>query len=231
MADSADLLFELGTEELPPTALKRLMQAFEKGFLEGLDNAGLSHGNCRAFATPRRLALMALLIGRTHQLSISEGMRIIQHLKALQEMIEEFLTQNDAIRELAQDYLGYADFLFLGRNLNYPIAMEGALKLKEISYIHAEGYPAAEMKHGPIALIDKHMPVVVMAPRDGLFDKTVSNLREVAARGGRILLISSDQGVEALGDGLGLAGQVDDQGVAPDPGSLPGSFLHLDMLQ
>ena len=148
------------------------------------------------------LALMALLIGRTHQLSISEGMRIIQHLKALPELIEEFLTQNDAIRELAQDYLGYADFLFLGRNLNYPIAMEGALKLKEISYVHAEGYPAGEMKHGPISLIDPDFPTVALVTRDFSYDKMINNIQEIKARNGRVLAIASpsDTFIETLAD-------------------------------
>ncbi|MEC8042608.1 MAG: SIS domain-containing protein, partial [Pseudomonadota bacterium] len=94
-----------------------------------------------------------------------------------------------------------SDVLFLGRGLMYPLALEGALKLKEISYIHAEAYASGELKHGPIALIDKHLPVVVMAPRDGLFDKTVSNMQEVLARGGKVMLVTDAEGtVEAAGD-------------------------------
>ena len=94
------------------------------------------------------------------------------------------------------------DVLFLGRGLMYPLALEGALKMKEISYIHAEAYASGELKHGPIALIDKHVPVVVMAPRDGLFDKTVSNMQEVMARGGQVLLISDRAGIAAAQDGI-----------------------------
>ena len=91
------------------------------------------------------------------------------------------------------------DFLYLGRGINYPIALEGALKLKEISYIHAEGYPAGEMKHGPIALIDEDVPVIVVAPTDELFEKTASNMQEVAARGGRVILLSDKKGIEKAG--------------------------------
>ena len=93
---------------------------------------------------------------------------------------------------LARELLHSRDFLYLGRGINYPIALEGALKLKEISYIHAEGYPAGEMKHGPIALIDEKLPVVVLAPRDRYFDKTISNLKEVESRGGKIIVLTDD---------------------------------------
>ena len=99
---------------------------------------------------------------------------------------------------LAHDLAKAKDVLYLGRGINFPLALEGALKLKEISYIHAEGYAAGELKHGPIALIDEEMPVVVVAPKDALFDKTISNMQEVAARGGRIILIS-----DATGDDVG----------------------------
>ena len=99
----------------------------------------------------------------------------------------------DAILEIAKKYKDAKNFLYLGRHYNYPVAMEGALKLKEISYIHAEGYPAAEMKHGPIALIDENMPVVVIAPKDALFDKILSNVREIKARGGKVIAITSEE--------------------------------------
>jgi glutamine---fructose-6-phosphate transaminase (isomerizing) len=98
------------------------------------------------------------------------------------------------IAEIARQIAGARDVLYLGRGINYPIALEGALKLKEISYIHAEGYAAGELKHGPIALIDEAVPVVVIAPRDDLYEKTVSNMEEVAARGGRIVLITDEKG-------------------------------------
>ena len=106
-----------------------------------------------------------------------------------------------AVHAIAQKYFHAQDFLFLGRGIMYPIALEGALKLKEISYIHAEGYAAGEMKHGPIALIDEAVPVIVIAPSGPLFDKTVSNMQEVAARGGKIVLISDAKGIEEAGEG------------------------------
>jgi glucosamine--fructose-6-phosphate aminotransferase (isomerizing) len=112
----------------------------------------------------------------------------------------EVLHHDDRIQELAQDLFKARDALYLGRGTSFPIAMEGALKLKEISYIHAEGYPAGEMKHGPIALIDEQVPVIVVAPKDQWFDKVASNMQEVAARGGKVVLISDAEGVAQAGD-------------------------------
>ena len=100
------------------------------------------------------------------------------------------------LESIAQRYFKYEDFLYIGRGMNYPIALEGALKLKEISYIHAEGYAAGELKHGPIALIDETIPVIVIAPHDRVFEKTVSNMQEVAARGGRIILVTDPKGAQ-----------------------------------
>ena len=111
----------------------------------------------------------------------------------------EVLEQDGVIRRIAAGIMEARDVLYIGRGPMYPIALEGALKLKEISYIHAEGYAAGELKHGPIALIDDTVPVVVVAPTDALFEKTASNLQEVAARGGRIILLSDRSGVDALG--------------------------------
>ena len=108
------------------------------------------------------------------------------HLPAL---IDETLKLNGQVEKLARTYMHAQDFLYLGRGINYPIALEGALKLKEISYIHAEGYPAGEMKHGPIALIDENMPVVVLAPRTETYEKVASNMEEVIARGGRVIAV------------------------------------------
>jgi glucosamine--fructose-6-phosphate aminotransferase (isomerizing) len=113
--------------------------------------------------------------------------------------IAEVLAHDDAIRKLAAGVAEARDVLYLGRGASYPVAMEGALKLKEISYIHAEGYAAGEMKHGPIALIDEDVPVIVVAPSDELFEKTASNMQEVAARGGRVILLSDRQGIERAG--------------------------------
>src|SRR5262249_51914091 len=114
---------------------------------------------------------------------------------ALSECLTRLADLGDVVEQLA----AARDVLFLGRGLSYPIAMEGALKLKEISYVHAEGYAAGEMKHGPIALIDEAVPVIVMAPHDALFEKTVSNMQEVMARGGKELLISEAQGLSNAG--------------------------------
>jgi glucosamine--fructose-6-phosphate aminotransferase (isomerizing) len=137
------------------------------------------------------LALIALLLGRQRQLSLEQGMEITRAIGALPGLIEETLKLNDEILTIANAYRECTNFLYLGRHYHYPVAMEGALKLKEISYIHAEGYPAAEMKHGPIALIDENMPVVIVAPKDALFDKVVSNAREIKARGGRLIVVAT----------------------------------------
>ncbi|MGL1934918.1 MAG: glutamine--fructose-6-phosphate transaminase (isomerizing) [Fibrobacterales bacterium] len=138
------------------------------------------------------MALVALLLGRMRRVSHEYGAEIVKGLQQIPEQINTILAMNSAIEEIASKFAGAENFLYLGRHFNYPVAMEGALKLKEISYIHAEGYPAAEMKHGPIALIDENMPVVVIAPQDTLFDKVVSNIEEVKARGGRIIAICNE---------------------------------------
>jgi glucosamine--fructose-6-phosphate aminotransferase (isomerizing) len=123
-------------------------------------------------------------------------------MRGLPSFLNNVLEQGAGLKLAAQQLSEARDVLFLGRGLMYPLALEGALKLKEISYIHAEGYASGELKHGPIALIDKHMPVVVMAPRDALFDKTVSNMQEVMARKGKVLLISDEEGIKEAGDGI-----------------------------
>jgi glucosamine--fructose-6-phosphate aminotransferase (isomerizing) len=116
---------------------------------------------------------------------------MIDGLVAIPEQMEQVLKQSELVRDIARKFCDRENWLFLGRGYHYPIALEGALKLKEISYIHAEGYPAAEMKHGPIALIDADMPVVFIAPHDAVFDKVVSNVQEVKARGGRVIALTS----------------------------------------
>ena len=142
------------------------------------------------------LAMIALLLGRERRVSAEQGIDIARALSNIPNYVEETLKLSPKIREVAKKYIGANNFLYLGRHYNYPVAMEGALKLKEISYIHAEGYPAAEMKHGPIALIDENMPVVVIAPKDSLFDKVLSNVREIKARGGRIIAITTEDSPE-----------------------------------
>ena len=145
------------------------------------------------------LSLFTLFMARRRNMSAAQGVEIVQHLEVLPDQIEEVLKLNDEIEELARFYKDAQNFLYLGRGYQFPVALEGALKLKEVSYIHAEGYPAAEMKHGPIALIDEDMPVVVLAPRDPIYGKVVSNIEEVKARAGRIIAIVSDDAPELQG--------------------------------
>ena len=137
------------------------------------------------------LALLTLKLGRLRTMSIMQGRDVTQALEKLPAQIQSILDRAGEIEKIAEAFLEAKNFLYLGRGYNFPVALEGALKLKEISYIHAEGYPAAEMKHGPIALIDEEMPVVFIAPHDSVFDKVVSNIQEVKARGGRVIAITS----------------------------------------
>jgi glucosamine--fructose-6-phosphate aminotransferase (isomerizing) len=151
------------------------------------------------------LTLLALRIGRARRTVADEECReIVRALYHVPAQMERFLAEDAQIRELARTYQQHVDFLFLGRGINYPIALEGALKLKEISYIHAEGYPAGEMKHGPIALIDEQMPVVAVAPRDGVFDKMLSNIEEVKARSGIVIALCDEpnRDLEARADAV-----------------------------
>jgi glucosamine--fructose-6-phosphate aminotransferase (isomerizing) len=137
------------------------------------------------------LALFTLKLARLRNVGIQKGREIAQALLKLPEQVKQILDRSEEIEELADQFKNAHNFLYLGRGYNFPTALEGALKLKEISYIHAEGYPAAEMKHGPIALIDDLMPVVVVAPHDSVFDKVVSNVQEVKARKGRVIGITT----------------------------------------
>ena len=149
------------------------------------------------------LTLMALGIGKKKgTLSNTDYRQIIRELELIPEKVERVLKTNDQIEAIAKEFKDATNFLYLGRGYNFPVALEGALKLKEISYIHAEGYPAAEMKHGPIALIDAEMPIVVIATKKGNYDKVVSNIQEVKARGGRLIAIvtEGDKTVKELAD-------------------------------
>ncbi len=139
------------------------------------------------------LALLTLKLGRLREMSVVKGRQIAQAMLRLPEQIQSILDRAGEIEALAERFKDATNFLYLGRGYNFPVALEGALKLKEISYIHAEGYPAAEMKHGPIALIDENMPVVFVAPHDSVFDKIVSNIQEVKARGGKVIAITSQK--------------------------------------
>jgi len=146
----------------------------------------------KAFTTQLTvLYLLALHLGKlTRRLSTDKEKNMIKDLVKLPRQVEKILEEDSTIRTIAHQYMNYRDFLYLGRGINYPIALEGALKLKEISYIHAEGYPAGEMKHGPIALIDEQMPVVVLVSKGITFDKIMSNVEEVKARGGEIIAVT-----------------------------------------
>ncbi len=138
------------------------------------------------------LFLLALRMGRElGYVSTKEGKSLIEDLIKIPHQMEQLLKSSKKVSEIAQKYLHARDFLYLGRGINYPIALEGALKLKEISYIHAEGYPAGEMKHGPIALIDRDMPVVIIATKNDVYDKVISNIEEVKAREGRVIALAS----------------------------------------
>ncbi len=138
------------------------------------------------------LALFALYLARRRGMSLLEGREFVAAMRQLPELVQLALDESSAIECIAREYADKANFLYLGRGFNFPVALEGALKLKEISYIHAEGYPAAEMKHGPIALIDHNMPVVFIAPSDSVYHKVASNIEEVKARGGKVIAIVTD---------------------------------------
>ena len=138
------------------------------------------------------IALMAAYIAQLRGNYNGKTREMVEALQNIPQKVEQILKQNAKIREMAETFKNATNFLYLGRGFNFPVALEGALKLKEISYIHAEGYPAAEMKHGPIALIDNHMPVVFIAPKDATYEKVVSNIQEVVARKGRVIAIVTE---------------------------------------
>jgi glucosamine--fructose-6-phosphate aminotransferase (isomerizing) len=149
------------------------------------------------------LACIAIAAGRARgRLDEQEERRLVHALIEVPRHVAEALGQSAAIEAIANEIAKASDVLYIGRGVNFPLAMEGALKLKEISYIHAEGYAAGELKHGPIALIDEQLPVIVIAPRDALYEKTISNMHEVMARNGKALLISDREGIREAGDGL-----------------------------
>ncbi len=148
------------------------------------------------------LALLTLKMGRLRALSILQGREVVRALGRLPELVARVLTRAPEVERIGERMMRAGNVLYLGRGYNFPVALEGALKLKEISYVHAEGYPAAEMKHGPIALIDDLMPVVFIAPKDAVYQKVVSNVEEVKARGGRVIAVvtEGDTGLAKLAD-------------------------------
>ncbi len=142
------------------------------------------------------LAILTLCLGRLRTLAKREGIEIAEALLAIPDKISRILDKNDEVLKIAKQYYKHNNFLYLGRGVNFPVALEGALKLKEISYIHAEGYPAAEMKHGPIALIDENMPVVFICTKDSAYEKILSNMSEVRARKGKIIAVATEGDTE-----------------------------------
>ena len=150
------------------------------------------------------LAMIALMLGRMKNLPLESGIKIVKALGEIPDLVERVLKKDEEIKEIALSLSKHSNALYLGRGYNFPVALEGALKLKEISYIHAEGYPAAEMKHGPIALIDKNMPVIVIATKDAVYEKIMSNIAEIKARNGSVISIVTrgDEKIKELSDGI-----------------------------
>jgi glucosamine--fructose-6-phosphate aminotransferase (isomerizing) len=148
------------------------------------------------------LTLLAVLLGRHQKLSLTEGVEAIHALSALPDQVRKVLYQDNHIQAIADKYFKCSNWLFLGRKYQYPIALEGALKLKEISYIHAEGYAAGEMKHGPIALINPDMPTVAVVPKDSMYEKMISNIQEIKSRRGPVIAIATegDEKVKEMAD-------------------------------
>jgi glutamine---fructose-6-phosphate transaminase (isomerizing) len=178
-------------------------------------HAGLEIGvaSTKAFVTQiTALYLFTIRLGRAiGAIDRAKGQAMIASLVKIPTLLEKTLELNEDVEKVARRYMNARDFLYLGRGINYPIALEGALKLKEISYIHAEGYPAGEMKHGPIALIDEEMPVVVLAPRNANYEKVVSNMEEVIARSGRVIAVCS-AGDEEIGAKAEVTLEIPDDG-------------------
>lgn len=139
------------------------------------------------------LALITILLARRNEMSLVDGQKMVEEFLTIPDKVKKILELNDSIEKIAEEFKDASNFLYLGRGYNFPAALEGALKLKEISYIHAEGYPAAEMKHGPIALIDENMPVVFIAPKDSTYEKILSNIQEVKARSGKTIAIAIEE--------------------------------------
>lgn len=181
----------------------------------------------KAFTTQLvSLMLLVIVLGRRHDMTEHVEAALVEHLISLPAKVEEVLTLNDKIKEIAEQFADKHHALFLGRGTQYPVAMEGALKLKEISYIHAEAYPAGELKHGPLALVDAEMPVIAVAPNNELLEKLKSNLQEVSARGGQLLVfadasvhVESEEGIEVVS-----VASVDDS-IAPIVFSVPLQLL------
>lgn len=180
------------------------------------------------------LSLITILLARMRSMSFDKGQELITALSEIPRQVKKILSLNDEIKKLAEKYSDKNNFLYLGRGVNFPVALEGALKLKEISYIHAEGYPAAEMKHGPIALIDENMPVVVLAPKDSVYNKIISNMQEIKARRGKIIAVATegDDKISEIADEVIYIPKVNDF-ILPIVGIIPLQLLayHIAVLR
>src|ERR1700682_5369755 len=173
------------------------------------------------------LTLIGLLLGRMRNLSTTEGTRIIKALEALPEQIEKVLKLSDSIKTIAKKYANVNGMLFFGRQFNFPIAMEGALKMKEITYLFADGHPSAELKHGIIALVRPDLPSIFIAPDDAVFSKNLNNIEQVKARKAPIIAITSGTGAERLKD---LAADMIEVPSVPDPVSPILTVIPLQLL-
>ncbi|OSM01516.1 glutamine--fructose-6-phosphate transaminase (isomerizing) [Magnetofaba australis] len=211
----------LGVVNVPESTIDREADAT----LYTLAGPEIGVASTKAFTTQLTvLACLALALAKARgQLSPEDERRHVEDLLQIPARIEQVLTHDDKLQEVGRQLMHASGFLFLGRGAQFPIALEGALKLKEISYIHAEGYAAGEMKHGPIALIDEELPVVVVAPKDGLHEKTISNVEEVKARGGRVVMIHT------AGESTGVAADFE-VGIAPC-GEFAAPILYVTPLQ
>ncbi|MGB0798801.1 MAG: SIS domain-containing protein, partial [Planktomarina sp.] len=149
------------------------------------------------------LAMLAIKVALAKgNITHAQYQTYLEELRTVPGLMHQSLAIEKGVRKITRKLAEAQDILFLGRGAMYPLAMEGALKLKEISYIHAEGYASGELKHGPIALVDKKVPIIVIAPKDDLFDKSISNMQEVMARAGKVVLVSCDDGIKAANDGV-----------------------------
>lgn len=204
--ETADTLAALREAKKKKAKIVSICNVMESSIARESDSVIYTHAgpeigvaSTKAFTTQlTAFYLLAIFLGqRLGRISKDNAKEMIQELVQLPHKIEKILTLESKIEAIAKKYFPFRDFLYLGRGINYPVALEGALKLKEISYIHAEGYPAGEMKHGPIALIDEDMPVVVLAPKDKTYPKMLGNIEEVKARGGKIIAVVNEGDKEA----------------------------------
>lgn len=241
-----DIIIAISQSGETADTLVALESAKEKGaFIFGVVNAvgssiaRLSHAGAYTHSGPEIgvastkaftgqlavLMMMALKIGYARN-TITEDryVQLMQDLESVPEKVKEILADTTTIQRIAEKYKDATDFLFLGRGYNFPVALEGALKLKEISYIHAEGYPAAEMKHGPIALVDEKLPVVFVATKDSYYEKIVSNVQEIKARKGKVLAVAT------IGDTI-IPGMADDVMLVPDADEVIAPLLSVVQLQ